>query len=259
MTEICGPPGAGKTQISMLLSAAAIASGRGQSGVPTCTDREVLYVDTEGSFVPERVEEIALGILGSEAAARQLLSQIQYVRVHSQVEQLALVADLASHLDRHRSIKVVILDSIAFHMRSGGSSSLGSDGSSFANHGSSDFSKRQHAMATMFHLLTELAASRGCCVWVTNHITVRSSGSGGAEAGAGAMAKVVPALGDLWAHVPAERFFVYNTNDFRGLLVHKSPSCPQILIDLSRECGVLFGTGSQRVVQEAQQPPAEET
>ncbi|QDZ25246.1 DNA repair protein Rad51 [Chloropicon primus] len=226
VTEICGPPGAGKTQISMLLSVTAIAGGGSTrdsaAGRASCSDRGVLYIDTEGSFVPERVEEIARGVLGSEAATRQLLSQIQYVRVHSQVEQLALVSDLASHLERNRNIKLVVLDSVAFHMRSGATSTSGDK---------LDFSKRQHSLANMFHLLTKLAVENKCCVWVTNHITVRK-----AEGGDGA--KVVPALGDLWAHVPAERFFVWNTDDFRGLLLHKSPSSPQVLVDLNRETGL---------------------
>jgi len=68
---------------------------------------------------------------------------------------------------------------------------------------------------------------------VTNHITVRKVDDN--------KAKLVPALGDLWAHVPAERFFVYNSDDnFRGLLLHKSPSSPQILVDLNKELRVLF-------------------
>ena len=102
MTEICGPPGAGKTQICMLLSVTALLLRKDA----LAANDEVLYVDTEGSFVPERVEEIALGVLGdtdgARDLARQALSHIQYVRVHTQVEQLALVTELSSHLERHR-------------------------------------------------------------------------------------------------------------------------------------------------------------
>jgi RAD51-like protein 2 len=207
VTEICGPPGAGKTQISMLRATMAIKSH------PSCS---VLYIDTEGSFVPERVEEIASKV-AAEVSANQILSQIQYVRIHSNVEQLALISNLAEHLDAHRNIRLVILDSIAFHMR---------------QDMQQDFNKKQQALANMFHVLTKLAFERKCAICVTNHITVRKVDDGNA--------KLVPALGDLWAHVPAERFFVYNSDDFRGLLVHKSPSSPQVLIDLNRELPLLF-------------------
>lgn len=224
VTEICGPPGAGKTQISMLLAATAIASR---------PDGGVLYIDTEGSFVPERVEEIARGILpaadggrnnatNNGVSASELLSRIEYVRVHSQVEQLALVSDLESHLEARANIGLVILDSIAFHLRAGQGGDAGSERE-----------KKQHALAKMFQTLTSLARRRSCAVWVTNHITVRRIGEDGA--------KIVPALGDLWSHVPADRFFVYNNDDFRGLLLHKSPSSPQVLVNLDEELPLVFG------------------
>ena len=95
VTEICGPPGAGKTQISMLLAAMALKSD------PNCS---VLYIDTEGSFVPERVEDIAAKVAAPECLPNQVLSQIQYVRVHTHVEQLAVLNDLADHLDMHRNV-----------------------------------------------------------------------------------------------------------------------------------------------------------
>ena len=216
VTEICGPPGAGKTQLSMMLATIAIVSD------PTCS---VLYIDTEGSFIPERVEEIFSkipNILGTPLAlnANQVLSQIQYIRIHSNVDQLAIVSNLAEHLNAHRNIRLVILDSIAFHMR---------------QDTQGDLTKKQHALANMFQALTKLAFEKRCAVCVTNHVTVRKSGDDNREA------RVVPALGDLWAHIPAERFFIYNADGFRGLLLHKSPSCPQILIDLNEELPILFG------------------
>ena len=61
--------------------------------------------DTEGSFVPERVEEIASKV-AAEVSANQILSQIQYVRIHSNVEQLALISNLAEHLDAHRNVSL---------------------------------------------------------------------------------------------------------------------------------------------------------
>lgn len=73
VTELCGQPGSGKTQLAMQLCAHA-ACGRGARGCVGCeTERgdgdddgvagaRAIYVDTEGSFTWERLEEIAAGI-----------------------------------------------------------------------------------------------------------------------------------------------------------------------------------------------------
>jgi len=47
ITQIYGPPGSGKTQLCHTLS------------VVMPSDYRVVYIDTEGSFRPERIQEIA--------------------------------------------------------------------------------------------------------------------------------------------------------------------------------------------------------
>jgi RAD51-like protein 2 len=54
ITEFCGAPGLGKTQLGIQLAVNA--------HLPTFMDGpngHCIYIDTEGSFVPERVTEIA--------------------------------------------------------------------------------------------------------------------------------------------------------------------------------------------------------
>ena len=242
VTELCGPPGAGKTQLCMLLSIAAVAAD------PSC---EVLYVDTEGSFVPERVEEIAARWTppspSPSLSADHVLSHIRYARLHSQAEQLGFFSNLPSYLDSHPSIGLVVVDSIAFHLRQ---ESHG-DGPSALS--AIDASTKQHLLANVFQMLTKIAVGArigegkrgmggmggkgveggmqmqqaggqgrgGVAVVVTNHVTVRLRGEG---------ARLVPALGDLWGHVPADRLFLFtefkskqtqppSSDVFRGLLV----------------------------------------
>lgn len=56
LTEFCGVPGVGKTQLAMQLAVAVQLPGSfgGTAG-------ECIYVDTEGSFTPERCQDIAAG------------------------------------------------------------------------------------------------------------------------------------------------------------------------------------------------------
>lgn len=59
LTEICGPPGVGKTQLSMQLAVNCVLPkelGGLQGGC--------LFIDTEGSFLPERFREIASAAVG---------------------------------------------------------------------------------------------------------------------------------------------------------------------------------------------------
>eukprot|EP00043_Microstomoeca_roanoka_P009415 m.89426 g.89426 ORF g.89426 m.89426 type:complete len:96 (-) comp14577_c0_seq5:120-407(-) len=68
LTEFCGAPGAGKTQLAMQLSANCQLPEElgGLAG-------SVAYIDTEGSFMPERFQTMAVAVRRElEAAATHL-------------------------------------------------------------------------------------------------------------------------------------------------------------------------------------------
>ena len=86
--------------------------------------------DTEGSFIVERVAEIAECTVALQAEAagfnelapvnvtvEALLSGIRYYRVHDHIEQVALLNLLDGIVQARPQIKLVVLDSIAFHFR----------------------------------------------------------------------------------------------------------------------------------------------
>ena len=110
VTELCGVPGIGKTQMGIQLAVDAFLPSA--FGGP---EGHAVYIDTEGSFMVERVKDIATAFVSHirrmagmrnedklRAAAEQLtveyiLGHINYFRVHDYAEQVAVIHQV-SHL-----------------------------------------------------------------------------------------------------------------------------------------------------------------
>jgi len=82
LTEVFGRSNAGKTQLAM--QAVLVAAREG---------RKSLFIDTEGAFRPERIEQMA-NARGWEAGG--LLERVVYVRSGSASEQMETVRSMAS-------------------------------------------------------------------------------------------------------------------------------------------------------------------
>ncbi|CAI8600760.1 unnamed protein product [Vicia faba] len=95
VTEIGGVPGMGKTQIGIQLAVnVQIPLDYGGLG------GKAIYIDTEGSFMIERVLQIA------EACIEDIYT-----------EQIALVNYLDKFVTEHKDVKIIIIDSVTFHFR----------------------------------------------------------------------------------------------------------------------------------------------
>ncbi|XP_044286062.1 DNA repair protein RAD51 homolog 3 isoform X3 [Varanus komodoensis] len=114
LTEICGPPGVGKTQLCMQLAV--------DVQIPECFGGlagEAIFIDTEGSFMVDRVADMAsacvqhcrliaelhpeedhMTALGT-FSLENILSHIYYIRCHGYVELLAEVYLLPDFLSEH--------------------------------------------------------------------------------------------------------------------------------------------------------------
>ena len=196
VTEFSGTPGIGKTQLGMQLAVdVQIPEAYGGLG------GTVVYIDTEGSFVVERVVEMAEALLAHlDAVAgssrtelgphglslESILEGITYYRVHSYVEQIALINLLPSLIPA--STRLVVIDSVAFHFRH-----------DFANMGI-----RSRVLNGMAQALTNLAESRTLAVVMMNQVTTRGIGRSG-----GGKAYLAPALGEAWGHAAALRINLY--------------------------------------------------
>ncbi|XP_076435175.1 DNA repair protein RAD51 homolog 3-like [Babylonia areolata] len=233
VTEICGAPGVGKTQMCIQIAVdASIPEQLGGAG------GEAVYIDTEGSFIIERVVDIAKATaehcqriaegMDSEGEMRdynleKILAGIHYFRCHDYTELLATVHILTSFLQAHPKVKVVIVDSVAFPFR----------------HNVEDLSLRTRLLASLAQSCVQLATRFTLAVVLTNQMTTRfSPGSGGSQ--------LTPALGESWGHACTVRLVLHWEDCQRHALLYKSPS--------HRETSVLYQitTGGIRDVVHSQ-------
>ncbi|CAM0881455.1 unnamed protein product [Alopecurus aequalis] len=129
VTEIGGVPGIGKTQLGIQLAInVQIPVDYGGLG------GKAVYIDTEGSFMVERVYQIAEGCISDimeyfpyhhdKASSCQgnlqperFLAGIYYFRICSYTEQIAAINYLEKFLGEHKDVRIVIIDSVTFHFR----------------------------------------------------------------------------------------------------------------------------------------------
>lgn len=215
ITEFCGAPGVGKTQIGMQLAinVQMPAAFNGLAG-------EAVYLDTEGSFAAKRCSQMAeafcrhlekVAVRRKDdallAEARKLdpdriLERIHFFRARDVTEQLAVIDILPSFVREHPSVKLVIIDSIAFHFRQD----------------FEDMGVRTRRLMQMAQSLMELAHKRDLAIVMTNHVTTRVMAEG--------KSRLVPALGDSWAHAATNRVLCYWQDGKRHAYVFKSPFLP---------------------------------
>ena len=178
----------GKTQLCMQL-VLNVQIPKELGGV----DGTAAYIDAEGSMVPARLEEMAValhrhlqgmtkrlpanGALLSRVSSLSpstLLSNVAMSRVTELGEQMAVIAGMHRYLERHRNVRLVILDSVAFHFRYGDSE---------------DINSRARILQNLSLTLHRIAADYNVAVVVVNQMTTKfgGGGSGGAAAKAWAM------------------------------------------------------------------------
>ncbi|XP_073146913.1 DNA repair protein RAD51 homolog 3 [Henckelia pumila] len=210
VTEIGGVPGVGKTQLGIQLAVnVQIPSDCGGLG------GKAIYIDTEGSFMVERALQIA------EACAEDIqeynslptkdfhacqvnkepkdfLDNIFLFRVCSYTEQIAVINYLEKFISEHKDIKVVIVDSIAFHFRQD----------------FEDMAMRTRLLGGMALKLMKLAKKFSLAVVLLNQVTTKySEGS----------FQLTLALGDSWSHASTNRIILYWNGDERYAYIEKSP------------------------------------
>ena len=177
LTELAGPPGAGKTALAMQLAVDAalpVAFGGVHGGT--------VYVDTEGSFSAERCHALAAALLRHVRGAWQkraaatampqwhatpedLLAGIHVVRVHDAATLAAVLAGTLPRLLQENStteampIRLVVLDSLAFPYR--------------AAPPDADFVARTRQLTAQAAALAQLAARHACAVLAVNQMTTK--------------------------------------------------------------------------------------
>jgi len=113
-----------------------------------------LYIDTEGTFRPERIIQMAEGL---DLDHKQILKNIVFGRAYNSDHQILLIKE-ASNLIREKNIKLIIVDSLIGHFRS-----------EYVGRGT--LANRQQTINTHLHDLLRLTdIFPDLCVIVTNQV-----------------------------------------------------------------------------------------
>lgn len=146
IVECFGEFGSGKTQVGHLLAVNC------QKDDP---DAVAVYIDTENTFRPERIKELAEG---AGMDTEKVLKNIKVAKAYNSDHQMLLaekVADLISN--EKMKVRVIIVDSLTAHFRA-----------EFIGRGT--LAERQQKINRHMHTLLRLADMHNACVYVTNQV-----------------------------------------------------------------------------------------
>lgn len=152
ITEVFGEFGSGKSQISHELAVTVQLTPEkgGLSG-------ECVFIDTENTFRPERIEQITEGF-GLDL--EEVLQKIHIARAFNSSHQI-LMADKVNELVQSGSnIRLVIVDSLTAHFRA-------------EYVGRESLATRQQKLNQHLHTLQNIANSYNVAIFVTNQVQAR--------------------------------------------------------------------------------------
>jgi DNA repair protein RadA len=148
VTEFYGEFGSGKSQICHTLCATARQPIE-QGGL----DGSIIYIDTEGTFRPERVEQIAR-TRGLDPS--QILKSVAVCKIYNSSHLELIIKDLGKYINDFKA-KMVIIDSIISLHRA-----------EFAGRGT--LADRQQRLNNMLHRLVRLTEIYNIAIVITNQV-----------------------------------------------------------------------------------------
>lgn len=148
ITEIFSEFGGGKTQIGHILAV------RSQM-LAEEPDAVAVYIDTENTFRPERIVQLAKG---AGIDPDETLKRIKIARAYNSDHQVLLVEKVEDLINKEKlNVKVVIVDSLTAHFRA-----------EFIGRGT--LADRQQKLNKHMHMLLKLADTYNIAVYVTNQV-----------------------------------------------------------------------------------------
>jgi len=151
ITEFSGEFGTGKTQLGhqIAVDVQLPAAQGGLSG-------EVVYIDTESTFRPERIVDMAKGVGVDPETA---LGRIHVARAFNSNHQMLLVQK-AQELAREKPIRLLVVDSLTAHFRS-----------EYVGRG--ELAPRQQQLNKHLHELLRFSDTYNAAIVVTNQVSSR--------------------------------------------------------------------------------------
>ncbi len=146
IVECFGEFGSGKTQIGHVLAVQLLKE---------YPDASVVYIDTENTFRPERIEQLARA---AELDVEDTLSKIIVARAYNSDHQMLLAEKVDGLIkEKGKDVKLLVVDSLTAHFRA-----------EFIGRGT--LAERQQKLNRHMHTLGRLSSSHNMCVFVTNQV-----------------------------------------------------------------------------------------
>lgn len=149
ITECFGEFGSGKTQIGHVLAVRCQTIEK---------DAVAVYIDTENTFRPERIIQLAKGAGMDE---EQVLRNIKVARAYNSDHQMLLVEKVDDLIKKQGlNVKLIVVDSLTAHFRA-----------EFIGRGT--LADRQQKLNKHMHNLMKLADTNNLSVYVTNQVMAK--------------------------------------------------------------------------------------
>lgn len=152
ITEVFGEFGSGKSQLSHEL-AVTIQLPPEQGGL----DAECVFIDTENTFRPERIEQIANGF---ELELEEVLQKIHIARAFNSSHQILMAEKVNELIQGGKNVRLLIVDSLTAHFRA-------------EYVGREALASRQQKLNQHLHTLQNIANTYNTAVFVTNQVQAR--------------------------------------------------------------------------------------
>ena len=197
ITEVYGKFASGKSQLGFQLSV-NVQLPRDKGGL----EGGVLFIDTEGTFRPERIAEMAKA---QKLDEQQVLQNIIVVRATTTEKQI-LTIERADSIIPEKNIKLIVVDSLMSLFRS-----------EFIGRGA--LGERQQKLNVHIHKLQALADKYSLAVYITNQVMDNPGILFGDP--------TTPIGGNILAHAATTRLYLRKSKeDKRIVRLVDSPSMP---------------------------------
>jgi DNA repair protein RadA len=197
ITEVFGAYGSGKSQLGFSLAVnVQLPIERGGA------EGKAVYIDTEGTFRPERINQIAEA---RGANPDNVLKNILIARAFNSDHQILLVDKIGEMIKNGEPVRLVIIDSLTAHFRA-----------EYAGRG--QLADRQQKLNKYLHNLMKMAEQYNLAVYVTNQVMANPAMMFGDP--------TTPVGGNILGH--ASTFRVYFRRGKKGSRVAKMIDSPNL-------------------------------
>ena len=148
LTEVYGEFGCGKTQFAHTMSV-MVQKSKEEGGL----EGGVLYIDTEGTFRPERIVQIAQA---HDMDPEKALDNIIVARAYNSAHQVLILEEAGAIIEEH-NVKLIVADSAVGLFRA-----------EYLGRGT--LSVRQQKLNHFVHLLVRIAETYDCAAIATNQV-----------------------------------------------------------------------------------------